>query len=373
MVDSPNRVRVDLSALGSNLDQARRLVGPETRIMGVVKSDAYGHGLIPVSRKLEEKGIFSLGVAHLEEGLDLRRNGIRCPVVVLCGIRGREEAGAVIREHLTPVLYDLETAALLADECARDKRIIRVQLKVDTGMGRLGIDPGEVGAFLRRMTDFKMLKVEGLTSHLASADEPSREFTTLQIARFKRAIATGRSMGIDLPLNNLANSAGMIRHADSHFDMVRPGIMLYGGLPSPDFAGPPSLKPVMHFKGRVLQVRDLPADAPVSYGRTYYTPGTQKIAVLSAGYGDGIPRSLSNTGKVLVRGERCNILGRVCMNMLMCDATGLAGVDPGEEVIFLGTQADETITGDELAGWGGTISYEIFCSIGQRHLKEYSS
>ncbi|MEW6665789.1 MAG: alanine racemase [Thermodesulfobacteriota bacterium] len=372
MVCSPNIVAVDLSALGANLDQARSLVGPETKIMGVVKSDAYGHGLIPVSRKLEDKGVFSLGVAHLEEGLDLRRNGIRCPVVVLCGIRGREEACAAVREHLTPVLYDLETAALLADECSRDGKKLNVQVKVDTGMGRLGVDPGEMGAFLRRMTDFKTLRMEGLTSHLASADEHSTEYTTRQIARFRRAIATARSMGIDLPLNNLANSAGMIRYAASHFDMVRPGIMLYGGLPSPDYAGPASLKPVMHFKGRILQVRDMPANAPVSYGRTYHTPGPQRIAVLSAGYGDGLPRSLSNTGKVLVRGRRCDILGTVCMNMVMCDASGVAGVEPGEEVVFLGSQGDETITGDELAGWSGTISYEIFCSIGLRHSREYS-
>lgn len=371
MLCSPNSVRVDLSALAANLDQVRSLLGAESRIMGVVKSDAYGHGLVPVSRALEEKGIFSLGVAHLEEALELRRNGIRCPLIVLCGIRGREEAGVVLREHLTPVLYDLETAALLAEECARDGSKLNVQVKVDTGMGRLGIDPGEVASFLRRVTDFKSLKVEGLTSHLSCADEPSMEFTTRQIAEFRKAVATGRSMGVDLPLNSLANSAGVSRYADSHFDVVRPGIMLYGGLPCPGFEGRPSLKPVMHFRGRVLQVRDLPADAPVSYGATYHTRGPQKIAVLSAGYGDGLPRSLSGRGKVLVRGRRCDILGRVCMNMVMCDVTGLARVAPGEEAVFLGSQGDETITGDELAGWGGTISYEIFCSIGPRHSREY--
>jgi alanine racemase len=373
MICSPNSVEVDLSALAVNLDQAKRLVGPETKIMGVVKSDAYGHGLIPVSRTLEQRGVFSLGVAHLEEGLELRRNGIRCPVVVLCGIRGREEAGAVIRENLIPVLHDLGTVTLLADECARQRKRHSIQVKVDTGMGRLGIDPREVGAFLSKVADFKGLKVEGLTSHLSSAEEPSTAFTTHQIAEFRKAVATGRSMGMDLPLNNLANSAGLMRYADSHFGMVRPGIMLYGGLPAPGLEGCADLRPVMRFRGRVLQIRSLPADAPVSYGRTYCTRAPQEVAVLSAGYGDGLPRSLSNAGKVLIRGKRRDILGRVCMNMVMCDVTGLRGIAPGEEVVFLGTQGEDTITGDDLAQWAGTISYEIFCSIGPRHSRAYSS
>ena len=368
---SPNRVSVDLSALVDNLNQVRNLLSPGTRIMGVVKSDAYGHGILPVSKVLEVNGVDCLGVAHLEEALDLRKNGIRCPIVILCGIQTGEGAREVIDKDLTPVLFDLETAGLLADECSRTGKKVRVQLKVDTGMGRLGIPHSDVAHFLRKMSEYKNIYLEGLTSHLSCADEIANDFTGRQIDIFKRAIETVRAMGVELPLNSLANSAGVMGCMDSHFDLVRPGIMLYGGRPSPEFSSLLRLKPVMHFRGRVLQVRDLPDQTPVSYGRTYYTKGPSKLAIVSAGYGDGIPRRLSNTGKVLVKGRKCDIIGRVCMNLMVSDVTGLKGVVAGDEVVFLGTQGDEMSTGDDMARWGETISYEIFCSIGQRHTREY--
>jgi alanine racemase len=368
---SPNRVSVDLSALVHNLNQVKALLNPGTRIMGVVKSDAYGHGLLPVSKALEMNGVDCLGVAHVEEALEVRKNGIRCPIVVLCGIQTREGARAVIDKNFTPVVFDLDTVGLLADEGSRTGKKIHVQLKVDTGMGRLGIQYSDVTHFLRKMSEYKNIYLEGLTSHLSSADEIAEDFTGRQIEMFRRAIETVRAMGVELPLNNLANSAGVMGYEDSHFDLVRPGIMLYGGKPSPEFSSRLRLRPVMNFSGRILQVRDLQDQTPVSYGRTYYTKGPRKIAIVSAGYGDGIPRSLSNTGKVLVRGRKCDILGRVCMNMMVCDVTGLKGVVAGDEVVFLGTQGDETITGDDMARWGKTISYEIFCAIGQRHTRDY--
>jgi alanine racemase len=372
MIQSPNRVKIDLGSLARNLGVVRSLVGPETRIMGVVKSDAYGHGLVPVSKVLEAEGVHCLGVAFPEEGVELRRSGVRCPVVVLCGIRSREDAADVLAMDLIPVLFDMGAAELLAGECAKRGKRIGVHVKVDTGMGRLGVPSEQVPDFLRRMSDFHMIDVVGLTSHLSSADEPSPEFTDMQIERFGRAVSAGRSMGFRLDFNNLANSAGVIRHRRSHFNLVRPGIMLYGGLPSPDFQDGPALAPAMLFEGRVLQVRDLPCDTPVGYGRTYCTQEDLRVAVLSAGYGDGLPRSLSNRGSVLIGGRRCNILGRVCMNMVVCDVSGLEGVGPGDKAVFLGRQAEEIITGEEMADWGGTISYEIFCSIGQRHIREYA-
>jgi alanine racemase len=371
VVGPPNRVRIDLSSLAHNLNEVRRLLSPGTKVMGVVKSDAYGHGLLPVSSALEKRGIDCLGVAHLTEALELRKNGIRSPVAVLCGIRTREDAAEVVEENLTPVLYDPETAEVLASECLRRGKDLKVHVKVDTGMGRLGVHHGDVGPFLRRMMEFRTLLVEGLTSHLSSVDEAAPEFTKLQIERFKRAVATGRVMGLELPLNNLANSGGVMRYRESHFDMVRPGIMLYGGLPSPEFPRSASLRPVMAFLGKILQIREFPGDTPVGYGRAHITKGPRRVAVLSAGYGDGLPRSLCNAGKVLIGGERCDILGRICMNMVVADVTALGTPTPGEEVVFLGTQGKETITGDDMARWGGTISYEIFCSIGRSHSREY--
>ena len=373
MAQSPNKSKIDLSALAWNLQAVRDQVSPGTKIMAVVKSDAYGHGLIPVAKSLEGRGVDALGVAYLEEGLELRRNAVRCPIVLLCGIRTRTEAEETVQGNLTPVLHDLEAAEHLEAECSKRGRRLGIHLKVDTGMGRLGMAGEHIENVFRKASGFRRLETIGLTSHLSSADDPSTEFTDLQIDRFKAAISAGRAMGLTLPCNTLANSAGVMRHKGSHFEMVRPGIMLYGGLPSPDFGQAPPLRPVMHLQGEVLQVRDLPDRTPVSYGRTCYTQGEMKTAVLSAGYGDGIPRKISNVGSVLIRGRRCRILGTVCMNMVVCDVTGLPECAPGDEAVFLGSQGEEVITGDQIARWAGTISYEIFCSIGPRHTKEYFS
>jgi alanine racemase len=370
---SRNRVLIDLAALGHNLNQVRSLLRPGTRIMGVVKADAYGHGLVPVSRTLMQMGVESLGVAHLHEAMELRRKGIDLPVFILSGIQTKEEARAVIESKLSPVIYDLSVAAAMADECARLGTRMGVHVKVDTGMGRLGVSHLELAAFLNKMTSFKPLTVEGLISHLSSADDPDAEFTEGQIRDFKKSIEQARAAGLALPLNSLSNSAGVMVHGGAHFEVVRPGIMLYGGLPCPNFRSPVLLKPVMNLQGMVLQVRDMPEGVPISYSRTYHTRGEQKIAVLSAGYGDGLPRGLSNRGKVLIRGKKCQIVGRVCMNLTMADVSGFKDIQPGDDAVFLGCQEGECIAGDDIAQWAGTISYEVFCSIGQGGKREYVS
>jgi alanine racemase len=371
MVYSPNEAVIDLSALIFNLRQVKALVGPETKIMGIVKSDAYGHGLLQASESLEREGIHYLGVAHTREAMALRREGVKAPIVILSGIRSRGEAAQAVDSNLTPVIFDLGMAESLNREADQRGKQVGIQLKVDTGMGRLGLTMNEIPRFIERLFEFRALLLEGLTSHLSSADEADEDYTRFQIENFKKSIETVRGKGLALPLNNLANSAGIMRYKASHFDMVRPGIMLYGGLPSPDFKSPVKLKPAMHFRGQVLQVRDLPDNSPVSYGRTYLTKGTRKLAVVSAGYGDGLPRSLSNRGKVLIGGKKVPIVGRVCMNMTLCDVTSLKEVTSGREAVFMGSQGNELILGDHLAGWGETISYEIFCSIGQRNHRRY--
>lgn len=372
MIQSPNSIIIDLQALEHNLNQVKKLVDSKARIMGIVKSDAYGHGLLPVSRVLEKNGVDYLGVAHLYEALVLRKDGVRLPIAVLCGIRTREEAKEVVENDLTPVLFDLTVVEALAEESSRRGKRTHVQLKVDTGMGRLGIPYADVASFVKGVMKYDQLHLEGLSSHLSSADHPNQDFTEIQIENFRKAIEIGQALGLELPRNNLANSAGIMAHKGSHFNVVRPGIMLYGGLPSPGFRCAFPLKPVMNFKGKIIQVRDLPDNTPVSYGRTYYTKGAQRTAVLSAGYGDGLPRSLSNKGKVLVGGKKRDIVGRICMNMIVCDVTGLKDIKPGNEVVFLGAQGEETITGDDMARWAETISYEIFCSIGEGKSKRYT-
>ncbi|MBW1996762.1 MAG: alanine racemase [Deltaproteobacteria bacterium] len=371
MTYSRNRVTVDLNALAHNFAQVKALLDRRVKVMGIVKSEGYGHGMLPVAKTLESEGVDSLGVSQVHEALELRKGGMGLPIVVLCGIRGMEEVRQAIEHDFTPVVYDLETAEMLNAEGQRSGKIIRVHVKVDTGMGRLGVLDRCLSSFLRRLGEFRSIYPEGLMSHLSSADERGKSFTLEQVNRFKRAVEEGRSMGLDLPFNNLANSAGIMAYPESHFQMVRPGIMLYGGLPSPDFPCPVQLKPVMSFRGRVLQVRDFPSDTPIGYGRTYYTRGPRKIAILSAGYGDGLPRSISNRGMVLIGEKRARIIGNVCMNMTMCDISGMGEVGADGEVVFMGTQGEESITGDNIAEWGDTISYEVFCSIGQRNIRKY--
>jgi len=373
MIRSPNRVSIDLSALARNLHQVRTLVSENTRIMGVVKADAYGHGILEVARSLEKNGVDCLGTAYLHEALGLRKGGLRLPIVILCGILTREEAYEVFEKGLTPVLYDPAVVETLSQESVKLGKKARIYLKVDTGMGRLGIHHNDIGQFLQQIAPLRNLHIEGLTSHLATADEPESRFSEEQTKRFEKAIFIGRSMGLDPPLNNMANSAGIMCHEKSHFSMVRPGIMLYGGLPSPGFISPRPLIPVMHFRARVLQVRDLPGKTSISYGRTYHTEGPCRIAVVSAGYSDGLSRNLSNRGKVLIRGKKAAIIGAICMNLTICDVPCLKEVDPGDEVVFLGSQGGESIKGDDMARNAGTISYEVFCSIGRKNIREYLS
>jgi alanine racemase len=365
MLNAPNVVRIDLSSLAFNLGQVKKLVGPDTKIMGIVKSDAYGHGLAEVSTALERNGVYSLGTAFLYEALELRQNGIRAPIVILCGIKSLDEAEAAVENNLTPVIFDLPSAALLAGAAEKRSRIAGVQVKIDTGMGRLGIPYREAATFMKEIMRFPRLNVEGLMSHLSSADEEDRAFTESQIGNFRNAIDAARAAGMDLRLNNLANSAGIMAHKGSYFDMVRPGIMLYGGLPSPGFKPPVLLKPVMGLAGKIVQIREMPDKTPLSYGRRYYTDGIKKVAVVSAGYADGIPRAITNKGKVLIGGQKADIVGSVCMNLTLCDITDIKDAATGDEAVFLGSQGHETITGDDIALLNDTISYEIFLSIGK--------
>lgn len=371
MSNGPNRLTIDLLALRRNLEQVRVQIDSGTRIMGIVKSDAYGHGLIPVARTLAEEGVDCLGVAFLGEGLTLRAAGIELPIILLCGIQSREEAREAAENRLTAVISDYWMAEMLDREGLRLGKKNPVYIKIDTGMGRLGISYLETGEFLTSIIPLKNIDIEALTSHLSSADEPESEFTRTQIRRFKEAILKGRALGLKLPLNNLANSAGIMAYKDSHFNMVRPGIMLYGGLPSPDFPSKFRLEPVMKFNGSVLTVRSFPDNTPLSYSRIYRTKGRQRIAVVSTGYADGLPRCLSNRGRAVIKGRKTPIVGRICMNMLLCDVSDIGQVLPGDDVLFLGAEDKQIITGDDLARWSETVSYEIFCSLGRCHNKVY--
>lgn len=367
----PNRVIVDLSAVAHNAREIQRAVTPGVRVLGVVKSDAYGHGLIPAARTLQDEGIPSLAVAYIYEAIALREAGIGLPVVILCGILNREESRRVVEDRFVPVVYDTRVLDVLGQEAQRLGCKTPVYIKMDTGMGRLGLPLEELASFLGRVRSFPFLVAEGLLSHLAVADQGADPFNLEQVQCFQEAIRLGRSMGFDLPFNSLANSAALTNMRESWFSMVRPGILLYGGLPCPDFACGLPLRPAMALTGQVLQIRDFPDHASVSYGRTHFTHGPRKMAVLSAGYADGLPRGMSNRGQVLIHEKRAPIAGTICMNLTICDVTDIPWTQPGDEVVFLGAQGRETILADDMARWANTISYEICCSIGRRQDKEY--
>jgi alanine racemase len=368
---SPNKVTIDLSALQDNLIKIRELVDKKTKIMGIVKSDAYGHGLIPVARELEKLHIDSLAVDYLSEAIKLRNAGVNIPVVILLGIDTPQEAKKVAGCNLIPLIYDINSTRILSEEAKRSGRAVTVYLKIDTGMGRLGIDFRETGLFVQQLKEMKGIKIKGLFSHLSSADEQDTLFTNAQIKNFKEAISVSRRLGVKLTMNSLANSAGIMRYKKAHFDIVRPGIILYGGLPCTDFVNPPSLRHGMAFRSSVIQVRKVEHGIPISYGRIFYTDGVRKIAIISAGYANGLSRSLSNKGDVLIHGQKARIIGRVCMNLTVADVTAIKGVKKGDKACFMGKDKGNEITSDDIARWSDTISYEVLCSLGSINNREY--
>jgi alanine racemase len=371
MITTMVDLAVDLAALEHNYRQLRRLCDPQVKMLAVVKADAYGHGLLPVARKLAAAGVDYLGVGSLEEGLMLRQAGITLPVLVLLGILP-EEAERAVAADLDVALFRQDVAQALSDTAAIQRKKARVHLKVDTGMGRLGVLPEEVLPFLDAVKKMRHLKVMGLISHLAVADQADKTYTHKQLHEFRALLAAAREDGYKLPLSHLANSAALWELPEAHFGLVRPGLMLYGASPAPERPSPVPLTPVMSLAARVLQVKRLPPGSSISYGCTYTTPDWCDLAVLPVGYCNGYSRLNSNRGEVLLHGRRAPIRGRVCMNLTMVDVTGLPEVKAGDRAVFLGRDQEEVLRAEDLAGWAQTISYEVFCALGTANLKRYT-
>lgn len=370
MITSLVDLSVDLSALRHNYRQLRRRLSPGVKLLAVVKADAYGHGLVPAARTLAASGAEYLGVASLEEGLALRQEGLTIPILLLMGIVPRESQAAVAAD-LEVVLYRPDVALALEAAARSLGKKARVHLKVDTGMGRLGVMPQEVPPFLESVKNSPHLEVLGLISHLAMADSPDNNYTKKQLEVFLALLNAARGQGWDLPYSHIANSAALMEFPEAHFGMARPGISLYGSPPSPARAWGVDLKPVMSFTTQVLQLKRLPPGHNISYGGTYTTGDWGTLAVLPAGYCNGYPRLLSNRGEVLVRGRRAPIRGRVCMNLTMVEVSHLPDLAPGEPVTLLGVDGDDRLTADDLAGWAETISYEIYCALGSANPRRF--
>jgi alanine racemase len=370
MITTMVDLAIDLAALEHNYRQLRGLCDPQVKMLAVVKADAYGHGLLPAARKLAGAGADYLGVGSLEEGLVLRRAGITLPVLLLLGILP-EEAGCAVGHDLDVALFRADVAQALAAAASQQGKQARVHVKVDTGMGRLGVLPSEALPFLAGLKNLSHLEVAGLISHLAVADEEDKTYTYKQLNEFTTLLAAARDAGWRLPLSHITNSAALWELPAAHLGLVRPGLMLYGSPPSPDRTPPVDLKPVMSLTALVLQVKRLPPGSSISYGCTYTTPDWCDLAVLPVGYCNGYSRLASNRGEVLIHGRRAPIRGRVCMNLTMVEVTDLPEVKEGDRAVLLGSDQGEHLRAEELAGWAQTISYEVYCALGTANVRRY--
>jgi alanine racemase len=374
MDSRPTFAEINLSALRHNYAQLKNIVPRQSGILAVVKADAYGHGFMDISGELDRMGISAFGVAFLAEGIQLRKAGIDRPILLLGGIYPGQEKKC-IGFNISTVVFSIEQARALDQTAARLYRKAQVHLKVDTGMGRLGIFHEDAPAFFREFKGLKNLELEGIISHFASADElddDGRRFTDRQGEIFTEVIAAAKREGLVPRYVHLANSAAAFSLDLPFCNLVRPGITLYGALPSPDFEGKMNLRPVMSLKSRVAMLKRVGPGSSISYARRFVTSRETLVASVPVGYADGYCRALTNRGEALVRGRRAKVAGTVCMDWIMLDVTDIPDVAVGDEVTLLGCDREgNCVRAEELAEKAGTIPYEIFCGISKRVPRVY--
>ena len=366
--DRPTRVVVDLDRLSGNLRAIRSHVG--VPVMGIVKANAYGHGLVPVARHLQAAGVDQLGVAFVEEGVALRRAGIDVPILVMGGVFGPQvaqfiEHGLDITVSSIDKLRQVEAAA----ESLGRKAV--VHLKIDTGMERIGVHSETCGPFIAAAVASRWCEVRGVYSHLACADDPTSPMTDVQLERFLHACAHFDRLGAPMPLRHLANSGGVLHFPATHLDLVRPGILLYGVLPDPASQATINVQPALSLISQVVYFKVVRSGRSVSYGATWTADGDTRVATIPIGYGDGFPRSLSSRGAVLIRGARRPIIGRICMDQFMVDL-GADGTAYNEDmVVLVGEQGDLRLSVETVAEAAGTIPYEILTGLNARIPRVY--
>lgn len=362
MPTRPTWLEIDLDAVSENVRRARQIVGPGVRVMAVVKGNAYGHGITHIARAAVAGGASMLGLACLSEAYLLKSSGIIAPMLVL-GYTPAWQAEDAVRHNVRLTLFDLNTARALSQAAQRIGRPARVHIKVDTGMGRLGVLPDEAPDFVEAVSRLPGVEIEGIFTHFSTADEADKTYTYWQLAQFRQVLEAVERRGIHVPYIHAANSAALLTVPESHFNMVRLGIAMYGLAPSPATPLPPGFQPTITWKTIVAQVKRLPPGSFVSYGNTYRTQGEEVIAVIPVGYADGFRRAPTHWGHVLVHGQRAPIVGRVCMDQTMINVTHIPDVQQGDEVVLIGRQGDEEITVDEIAARFGTINYEVVSQI----------
>lgn len=366
----PTVAEIDLDAIEFNLRQIRKLVGADVKICPAVKADGYGHGAVEVSRTALDAGAEMLGVATLEEAIELRQAGIRAPVFLLQSTFADEIPG-IVQNDISTMVADRSFAAELSRQAAASGRRVKAHIKVDTGMGRVGVQQEETVDFALELARMPGLEIEGIFTHFPSADEQDLSFTHRQVRDFEAITQAVEKAGVHVPLRHAANSAAILNVPESYFDMVRPGIMLYGLYDSEFVSKEVELRQSMTLKTRIVFLKELPPGRTVSYGRTYTTTKRTVVATIPIGYADGYNRLLSNQAPALVRGKRVPVIGRVCMDQTMLDVTDVPGVSVGDEVVLYGSQGDERISIEEIAALLGTISNEVICAVGKRVPRVY--
>lgn len=361
----PTWVEIDLSALRHNLLAIKKTAGPGVKIMGIVKADAYGHGDYEVCRVLLNHGVEILGIAILEEGIQLRDKGIQAPLLLLGGLF-EDQIDAVIQYNVIPAVYDLKLARVLSKRAHELHKTIPVHVYVDTGMGSIGVRYDKAVEFVKSLRDIKNIFIDGIYTHCSSSDEKESAYTNLQIRRFRDVLTTLDAIKIGIPVRHMANSGAIIGYPDAYFTMVRPGLSLYGLYPSEEVSRDIGIRPVMSFKTRVIHIKDMQPGDYVGYSRTYKITKPTCVATLPFGYDDGYNRLLSGQGKVIIRGVTASIIGRVCMDQCFVDVSHVNEVCVGDEVVVYGSQGQETISIESIAKQLQTIPYEVTCSVSKR-------
>lgn len=351
-------VEIQLDALTHNLNVVKSKIKGKANCIAVVKANAYGHGAVEVARHLESEGVSWFGVAFVNEAVELRNNRIKGSILVF--FEPEPTIDIFFKHNLIPVIHDWKTALAFSEAACKYNRYFPVHLNIDTGMGRLGFQLNTAVAHILKIGNLKNLPLHGIMTHLANADLADKNFSHQQLQYFSNTVNVLSQNGINFKHIHMANSAAVLDFPDAHFNMVRPGIMLYGYGPSDDRV---ELKPVMTLKSQIIFLKKVPPQTPISYGSTFKTTRESLIATVALGYADGYNRLLSNRGEVIVRCKRVPIAGRVCMDLFMIDVTEIDGVALDDEVILIGSQGNEKITATEIAAQIGTISYDVLTSI----------
>jgi len=361
----PTWAEIDLGALRHNYNQIRRLVGRNVKIMAVVKANAYGHGLIEVSKTLAKMGVDYLGVATIDEALLLRKRRLTTPILVLGSVLPGE-VDAALKNNISLTLANRELLSSIDKKAKFLKTACRVHIKIDTGMGRIGAwHEDEAELLIDKTASSKFIEVEGVYTHFSAAAR-DKVYTAYQIESFECLIGKLLNRSFNIPYRHAANSIATVNLKRSHLNLVRPGLIIYGMYPKKGFKRFINLKPVLSLKTKIVYLKDVPPGRSISYGRTYLTQQKTKIATLPIGYADGYGRILSNKAEVLVRGEKAPVAGKVTMDQTMIDVGHIKDVKIGDEVVLIGRQGDNEITTERLARLAGTIPYEIVCSITDR-------